>query len=43
MKGFGEDIGGVIGQRNATRYEPYPYLVPSLIPQSINIRAFVPG
>ncbi|WP_375758956.1 lipoxygenase family protein [Corallococcus exercitus] len=32
-----ERIGGVIEQRNTARFEPYPYLLPSLIPQSINI------
>ena len=32
-----ERIGGIIEQRNTTRREPYPYLQPSLIPQSINI------
>jgi arachidonate 15-lipoxygenase len=32
-----ERIGGIIQQRNTTRYQPYPYLDPALIPQSINI------
>ncbi|MFY0568495.1 lipoxygenase family protein [Archangium lansingense] len=40
LKQFQEElarIGDTIQQRNTSRYEPYPYLVPSAIPQSINI------
>jgi arachidonate 15-lipoxygenase len=31
------DIEGIIGERNRTRARPYRYLLPSLVPNSINI------
>lgn len=40
LKVFQEDlgrIGALIKQRNTTRLFPYPYFIPSAIPQSINI------